>query len=76
MAGSVHPFAEHILYAVIFAIPIIGTWALGGMSVVGIYFYPLFIDIFNAIGHCNFEFFPKWVFRTFPVLKYFIYTPS
>ncbi|KAE8711465.1 Detected protein of confused Function [Hibiscus syriacus] len=28
------------------------------------------------MGHCNFEFIPKWIFTIFPPLKYIVYTPS
>uniref|UniRef100_A0A3Q7FLL6 Uncharacterized protein n=1 Tax=Solanum lycopersicum TaxID=4081 RepID=A0A3Q7FLL6_SOLLC len=30
----------------------------------------------NNMGHCNFEIIPKWMFSTFPPLKYLMYTPS
>ncbi|KAJ7533238.1 hypothetical protein O6H91_13G039100 [Diphasiastrum complanatum] len=77
ITGIVHPFAEHMMYMAIFAIPILGTWALGGELSVGmLYFYWLFFDFMNALGHCNFEFVPTWAFQVFPPLKYLIYTPS
>jgi hypothetical protein len=72
----VHPFAEHLMYTANFAIPLLGTWALGGGCMGMFYFYWLFFDCMNAIGHCNFEFFPPWVFRFFPFVKYLIYTPT
>ncbi|KAL3694776.1 hypothetical protein R1sor_008427 [Riccia sorocarpa] len=76
ITGVVHPFAEHILYALNFAIPLIGTRILGGASIGMLYFYWLWFDFMNAIGHCNFEFIPTWVFKAFPPLKYLVYTPS
>ncbi|XP_024387740.1 very-long-chain aldehyde decarbonylase GL1-1 [Physcomitrium patens] len=76
VSGSVHPFAEHLMYTATFALPFLGTWALGGASIGMFYFYWLFFDFMNAIGHCNFEFFPTWMFRVFPPLKYLVYTPT
>lgn len=76
VTGTVHPFAEHVLYTAIFAIPLLGTWLLGGASITMFYAYWLGFDFFNAIGHCNWEFIPTEVFRVCPPLKYLIYTPS
>lgn len=75
-AGSVHPFAEHVLYTAIFAIPMLGTWLLGGASIATFYVYWLGFDFLNAIGHCNFEFVPSWLYEAIPGLKYLLYTPS
>ena len=61
--GSVHPFAEHLVYTANFAIPMLGTWACGGASWAMFYGYLLGFDFMNAIGHCNFEFVPLWLFR-------------
>ncbi|KAF4388152.1 hypothetical protein G4B88_021848 [Cannabis sativa] len=38
--------------------------------------YITYIDFMNNLGHCNFEFIPKWFFSLFPLLKYLMYTPS
>lgn len=75
ITGSVHPFAEHLMYTAVFAIPLLGTHFMGGASVSMFYVYLLGFDIFNAIGHCNFEFFPRW-FMSIPGMKYLIYTPT
>lgn len=75
-AGTVHPFAEHLLYTTIFAIPLLGVWAFGNAFVGMFYVYWLCFDFMNAIGHCNFEFMPAWAFQAFPLLKYLVYTPS
>jgi len=75
ITGSVHPFMEHLMYTANFAIPLIGTWALGGGSIAMFYMYLLGFDMLNAIGHCNFEFIPRWFMRL-PLMKYLIYTPS
>lgn len=76
VTGSVHPFAEHLMYTAMFAIPLLGTWLLGGASIAMFYVYWLGFDFFNVIGHCNWEFIPSWVMKTFPFIKYLIYTPS
>ena len=58
-----HPFAEHLVYTANFAIPLLGTWACGGASWAMFYAYLLGFDCMNAIGHCNFEFVPLWLFK-------------
>ena len=75
ITGSVHPFMEHLMYTANFALPLLGTWALGGASIAMFYAYLLGFDMLNAIGHCNFEFIPTW-FMNLPGMKYLIYTPS
>eukprot|EP00934_Nitzschia_sp_Nitz4_P008387 Nitzschia sp. Nitz4//scaffold178_size73299//23102//25041//NITZ4_005699-RA/size73299-snap-gene-0.142-mRNA-1//-1//CDS//3329539122//8377//frame0 len=75
ITGSVHPFAEHIIYTAIFAIPLVGPFFTGGASISMFYVYLVGFDIMNCIGHCNFEFFPRWFMRI-PGVKYLIYTPS
>ncbi|CAM6108701.1 unnamed protein product [Calypogeia fissa] len=76
VSGTVHPFLEHVSYSAVFAVPQVGAWALGGGSIGMIYFYSLGFDFMNAVGHCNWEFFPPWVFSIFPPLKYLVYTPT
>jgi len=49
---------EHLMYTANFAIPLLGTWAVGGASIAMFYVYLLGFDMLNIIGHCNFEFFP------------------
>eukprot|EP00526_Cylindrotheca_closterium_P005305 CAMPEP_0113623458 /NCGR_PEP_ID=MMETSP0017_2-20120614/12067_1 /TAXON_ID=2856 /ORGANISM="Cylindrotheca closterium" /LENGTH=620 /DNA_ID=CAMNT_0000533407 /DNA_START=16 /DNA_END=1878 /DNA_ORIENTATION=+ /assembly_acc=CAM_ASM_000147 len=75
ITGSVHPFMEHLMYTANFAIPLLGPFFQGGASVSMFYAYLLGFDIMNAIGHCNFEFVPRW-FMSIPGMKYLIYTPS
>jgi len=76
ITGSVHPFVEHLGYTANFAIPLVGTWALGTASVSMFYIYFLAFDFLNAMGHCNFEFIPSILMKVCPWLKYLIYTPS
>jgi len=75
ITGSVHPFAEHLMYTVVFAVPLLGPFFTGGASIAMFYVYLLGFDFMNAIGHCNFEFIPRW-FMSIPGMKYLIYTPS
>jgi len=75
ITGSVHPFMEHLMYTANFAIPLLGTWAFGGASIAMFYAYLLGFDLLNNVGHCNFEFIPRW-FMNLPLMKYLIYTPS
>mmetsp|Transcript_8399 Transcript_8399/g.29457 ORF Transcript_8399/g.29457 Transcript_8399/m.29457 type:complete len:625 (+) Transcript_8399:335-2209(+) len=76
ITGSVHPFMEHLMYTANFAVPLLGTWACGGGSVAMFYAYLLGFDFMNAVGHCNWEFVPRQIFRALPFLKYMVYTPS
>ena len=76
VAAVIHPFAEHILYYGLFSIPMLTTIITGTQSIVAVYIYITYIDFMNNLGHCNFELIPKWLFTSFPLLKYLFYTPS
>ncbi|XP_047965877.1 very-long-chain aldehyde decarbonylase CER1-like isoform X2 [Salvia hispanica] len=76
ITSVIHPFAEHIAYFLLFAIPLLGTVITGTASLSSQFGYITYIDFMNNMGHCNFEFIPKWLFSIFPPLKYFMYTPS
>lgn len=76
ITSVIHPFAEHVVYFILFAIPILSTIYLGNVSAMGIVGYIAYIDFMNNMGHCNFELVPEWIFQIFPPLKYLIYTPS
>ena len=67
ITGSVHPFMEHLMYTANFAIPLLGTWAFGGASIAMFYAYLLGFDLLNNVGHCNFEFIPRW-FMNLPLM--------
>nr|ABD28319.2 Sterol desaturase [Medicago truncatula] len=71
-----HPFAEHLSYFTLFAIPMLTTLFIKKSSVAALYGYVFFIDFMNNMGHCNFEFIPKKLLSYFPILKYLSYTPS
>jgi aldehyde decarbonylase len=76
MAAVIHPFAEHIAYFILFAIPLLTTPFTGTASLASFFGYVMYIDFMNNLGHCNVELIPKWLFTIFPPLKYFMYTPS
>jgi aldehyde decarbonylase len=76
MAAVIHPFAEHIAYFILFAIPLLTTSFTGTASIASFFGYVTYIDFMNNLGHCNFELIPKRIFSIFPPLKYFMYTPS
>ncbi|GMY22924.1 protein ECERIFERUM 1-like [Fagus crenata] len=76
ITSVIHPFAEHIVYFMLFAIPMLSTLFTGTASIICITGYVMFIDFMNNLGHCNFELIPKTLFSVFPPLKYLMYTPS
>ncbi|EOX97025.1 CER1 protein [Theobroma cacao] len=76
ITSVIHPFAEIISYFLLFIIPMLTTVLMGTASIVSLFGYISYVDFMNNMGHCNFEFIPKWVFSIFPLLKYFMYTPS
>lgn len=76
ITSVVHPFAEHIAYFLLFAIPLYTTAITNTASIASFAGYLAYIDFMNNLGHCNFEFIPKKVFSIFPFLKYTMYTPS
>ncbi|KAK9911244.1 hypothetical protein M0R45_035165 [Rubus argutus] len=76
ITSVVHPFAEHITYFMLFAIPMVTTLLTGTASIISYFVYISYIDFMNNMGHCNFEFIPTWIFSIFPPLKYLMYTPS
>ncbi|KAA8520393.1 hypothetical protein F0562_014649 [Nyssa sinensis] len=76
ITSVIHPFAEHISYFLLFAMPMLATGFTGTASVAGLFGYITYIDLMNNMGHCNFEVVPKWLFSIFPPLKYMMYTPS
>ncbi|KAL3516754.1 hypothetical protein ACH5RR_023656 [Cinchona calisaya] len=76
ITSVIHPFAEHISYFLLFAIPMLTTVFTGTASIMSLMGYLTYIDLMNNMGHCNFEFIPTRVFSIFPPLKYLMYTPS
>ncbi|CAI9102121.1 OLC1v1000340C1 [Oldenlandia corymbosa var. corymbosa] len=76
ISSVIHPFAEHISYFLLFAIPTLTTVLNGTASLVSIVGYITFVDLMNNMGHCNFELIPNQLFSIFPLLKYLMYTPT
>ncbi|KGN46281.1 very-long-chain aldehyde decarbonylase CER1 [Cucumis sativus] len=76
ITSVIHPFAEHIVYFLLFTIPLLVTVLTETASIGSFVLYVMFIDFMNNMGHCNFEIVPKSLFFIFPPLKYLIYTPS
>ncbi|XP_058008231.1 very-long-chain aldehyde decarbonylase CER1 isoform X2 [Hevea brasiliensis] len=76
ITSVIHPFAEHIAYFTLFAIPLTTTLVTRTASIVSFAGYVTYIDLMNNMGHCNFEFIPKTLFSIFPPLKFIMYTPS
>ncbi|KAL4190493.1 hypothetical protein AMTRI_Chr07g75930 [Amborella trichopoda] len=76
ITSVVHPFAEHILYSVLFAIALLTTLYTRTASIISLAAYITYIDFMNNMGHCNYEFIPNCLFQYFPFLNYIIYTPS
>ncbi|KFK36660.1 hypothetical protein AALP_AA4G153400 [Arabis alpina] len=76
ITSVVHPFAEHIGYSIILAVPLVTTLICGTVSIVSIALYITYVDFMNNLGHCNFELIPRSFFSLFPPLKFLCYTPS
>ncbi|XP_057981122.1 very-long-chain aldehyde decarbonylase CER1-like [Malania oleifera] len=76
ITSVIHPFAEHIAYFLLFAIPLLTSVFTNTGSIMAIVGYITYIDFMNNMGHCNFELIPKTLFSIFPPLKYLMYTPS
>ncbi|XP_030517391.1 very-long-chain aldehyde decarbonylase CER1 isoform X1 [Rhodamnia argentea] len=76
ITSVIHPFAEHMAYFVLFAIPLLTTLITRTASIASFAGYVTYIDFMNNMGHCNFELIPNWLFTIFPPLKYLMYTPS
>ncbi|KAA8520391.1 hypothetical protein F0562_014647 [Nyssa sinensis] len=76
ISSVIHPFAEHIAYFSLFAIPILTGTLTGTASIASFAVYITYIDFMNNMGHCNFELVPKSLLSIFRPLKYLMYTPS
>ncbi|KAI4353959.1 hypothetical protein L6164_002874 [Bauhinia variegata] len=76
ITSVIHPFAEHLSYFLLFSIPLLTTVFTRTASLAAIFGYITYVDSMNNMGHCNFEFIPKWLFDILPPLKYIMYTPS
>ncbi|KAG0556439.1 hypothetical protein KC19_11G054100 [Ceratodon purpureus] len=75
-SGFFLTFVEHMAFTALVSIPFLGAGFLGVASVGMFYCYWLFLDVVSAVGHCNWEFVPNWIFKMFPPLKYLLLTPT
>ena len=62
----IHPFAEHIAYFILFAIPLLTTLLTRTASIASFAGYVMYIDFMNS----------KRLFHLFPPLKFLYYPPS
>ncbi|MCL7034549.1 hypothetical protein MKW94_000703 [Papaver nudicaule] len=76
ITSVIHPFGEHLMYFILFMMPLLTMVFTGTGSIVGFAGYLTYVDFMNNMGHCNFEFVPSAVFTTFPFLKHIFYTAS
>ncbi|VAI17890.1 unnamed protein product [Triticum turgidum subsp. durum] len=74
-AGFATPL-EHVVLGLLMALPLAGACAAGLGSVGLTFAYVLSSDFLRAMGHCNVELFPGGLFRSLPLLRYLIYTPT
>lgn len=64
---------ERASYTVLFSIPVFFASACGFLSYAGILIYLVAFDLANAVGHFNYEIFPKSYAGS--VLRWFFYSP-
>lgn len=69
-------FLEQLGMAMVMGVVLVGSTGLGGSSLVNLYLYLLIVECLRAYGHSSIEIVPLSVFRTFPPLRYLLYTPS
>ncbi|MCO5597336.1 hypothetical protein L7F22_051412 [Adiantum nelumboides] len=69
-------FLEQLGMAMVMGLVVVGSVLLGGSSLVNLYLYLLFFDTLRVYGHSSLEIIPLSVFRSFPLLRYVLYTPS
>lgn len=74
ISGNSHPLFENTCYMALFSLALVVPWYNGVASIGLFYVYAAWFDFMNALGHCNFEFLPRFV--TQAPMKYFLYTPS
>lgn len=67
---------EHLFLSLVIGIPILGASFIGYGSISLIYGYILIFDFLRCLGHCNVEVVPYRIFKTFPFIRYLIYTPT
>ncbi|KAF3329631.1 protein ECERIFERUM 3-like protein [Carex littledalei] len=74
-AGFATPL-EHLVQAVAMVAPLFGAFIMGCGSIGLIYSHILLFDYLRCMGYSNVEVFDHQLFKTYPLLRYLIYTPS
>ncbi|CAO2172970.1 unnamed protein product [Urochloa humidicola] len=74
-AGFATPL-EILTISVLMAAPVAATCAAGLGSAGLLFGYTLAFDFLRAMGRCNVEVFPGWLFETVPAARYIIGTPT
>ncbi|PUZ51701.1 hypothetical protein GQ55_6G209600 [Panicum hallii var. hallii] len=74
-AGFATPL-EIMAISGLMAVPVAAACAAGLGSAWLIFGYTLAFDFLRAMGHCNVEVFPGWLFQTVPAARYLIATPT
>ncbi|PRQ56312.1 putative aldehyde oxygenase (deformylating) [Rosa chinensis] len=55
ISAVTQPFAEHVTYFMLFAIPMLATLLIGTASISSYFAYNTYIEFMNNLGHCNFD---------------------
>ncbi|KAG2584216.1 hypothetical protein PVAP13_6KG287900 [Panicum virgatum] len=74
-AGFATPL-EILAISALMAVPVAAACAAGLGSAWLVFGYTLAFDFLRAMGHCNVEVFPGWLFQTVPAARYLIATPT
>ncbi|KAK9059507.1 hypothetical protein SSX86_020211 [Deinandra increscens subsp. villosa] len=74
-AGST-TFLEALLVTTVIGLPILGCSLSGYGSRSVIYGYVLVFDFLRCFGYSNVEIMPHWIYESFPLLKFILYTPT
>lgn len=74
VSGTSHPWLENLAYMANFSFSFLVPAAMGVFSYDLVIPYWLAFDLLNMIGHCNYEWMPRWWGST--PLKYVLYTTT
>ncbi|XP_024968118.1 protein ECERIFERUM 3-like [Cynara cardunculus var. scolymus] len=74
-AGST-TFLEELLVVIVIGLPILGCCLSGYGSKTVIYGYVIVFDFLRCFGYSNVEIVPHWIFESFPLFRYLLYTPT
>ncbi|XP_039814351.1 very-long-chain aldehyde decarbonylase GL1-1-like [Panicum virgatum] len=74
-AGFATPL-EILAISALMAVPVAAACAAGLGSAWLVFGYTLAFDFLRAMGHCNVEVIPGWLFQNVPAVRYLIATPT